>query len=203
MNHVLAEFKVVPKASCAEAVRLALELGLEVQSRRHEKSLAERAFTPLSADELTLWSTYCPTHYGAPDMGPFKSLSEYGFDTIPVEVMRHWKSIKDNYTFDSYQIWTVEKTRLLTDPLLIGVIGPNHYLLARWGLESPGDLSVHDIAEKMYQEGLDFINRVYSVPKIFSFLFAKSHRERGFNARREYYRGFAAAERLLGKYPSE
>ncbi len=150
MAHVLAELKIVPKTQDADAADLARELGLALQARRYEKPLAENVFTPLTADEVTIWHHHCPTAYvtTAPADGQ-KSLADYGFDSIPVEVMRHWKSVKDNYNFDTFQVWTTERTRRATDPLLIGIIGQKLYLLARWGLESPENESIVSVCREL------------------------------------------------------
>ena len=149
MSHVLAALKIVPKTQSDDAVELAKELGLALQARRYEKPLAENAFTALTADEVTLWRHHCPTAYVATEPAEGKkSLAEYGFDSIPVEVMRHWKSVKDIYNFDSFEIWTTERTRVATDPLLIGIIGAKLYLLARWGMESPEHLPLKELAQK-------------------------------------------------------
>lgn len=147
MAHVLAELKILPKAQCSEASALAKELGLEVQARRYEKPLAEDAFTALSDDEVMIWQRHCPTRYIPGGGQDVRKLEEYAFDSVPIEVMRHWKAIKDNYAFDRYEVWTTERTPRPADPLLIGVLGTKLYLLARWGLESPGDLSLKEVAE--------------------------------------------------------
>jgi hypothetical protein len=147
MTHVLAELKIIPKTQCNEAASLAKELGLDVQARRYEKPLAEDAFTALSGDEVMIWQRYCPTRYIPGGGQDVRKLEEYAFDSVPIEVMRHWKAIKDNYAFDRYEVWTTERTARANDPLLIGVLGTKLYLLARWGLESPGDLSLKEVAE--------------------------------------------------------
>ena len=157
MAHVLTQLKLVPRAETSEAVSLARELGLELQARRYEKPLAENAFTPLTSDELWLWATHCPTRY-IPGGGQNRSkLEDYSFDNIPVEVMRHWKAVKDHYTFDRYEIWTTERTQN-TDPLLMGVIGQAFYLLARWGMESPENLPLKKIAQDIYDDAMRYAN---------------------------------------------
>ena len=141
MAHVLAQLKMVPKTQTDEAVNLADGVGLTLLARRYEKPLAVEAFTPLSDDEVIVWRAYCPTTYS-------DNLGQYGFDNVPLEVMRHWKKIKESYVFDRYEIWTTERT-VHKDPLLIGVVGANLYLLARWGLESPEASSLSKIARKL------------------------------------------------------
>lgn len=195
--HALAELKILPKSQCAEAVKLAAELGLELQAKRYEKPLAENAFTPLTADETILWRRHCPTRYVPGGGERVRRLEEYGFDSVPVEVMRHWKSIKDNYAFDRFEVWTTERTRTNTDPLLIGVIGQKLYLLARWGMEAPESLSVTGLAESIYKERYDELAERrggYDYP----FQSLKS-RLRSSYGRSET---FAAAARILGRVPA-
>lgn len=198
MAHVLSQLRLVTAEVNDEGVNLAKELGLEVQAQRLQKPLAENIFTALSEDEITLWHHHCPTRYieGA----NVQPLEQYGFDTIPLEVMRHWKKIKDNYSFDRYEIWTTERT-VNTDPLLIGVIGQKLYLLARWGLESPEQLSLREIAENIYKqtkdeaikdsEHLDFISYIFGDTK-------QKRLERLLLEIRRYHSEFRAAERFLG-----
>lgn len=157
MAHVLTQLKIVPKTECSEAVALAKELGLELQAKRYEKPLAEEVFKELNSDEITLWSNHCPTRYFP---GGERPIEQYAFDSVPIEVMRHWKKIKDNYAFDRYEIWTTEKTRSNTDPLLIGVIGKRLFLLARWGFESPENTSVEAMAREIHDRLLmaDMLN---------------------------------------------
>ena len=143
MAYVLTKFTVVPKTIGAEAAKLAAELGLKIQAERYEKPLAEHAFTPLTEDEAMLWMHHCPTRYST--TGRVRDLAQYAFDNVPIEVMRHWKAIKENYSFDRYEIWTTERTAA-SDPLLIGVVGQRLFILARWGLESPSAASAKDIA---------------------------------------------------------
>lgn len=155
MTHILTKLTVLPQSDCAEATALARELGLELQARRYEKPLAERTFTPLTDDETTLWAFHCPTRYVPGGGQNVRKLEDYAFDSIPIEVMRHWKAIKDAYTFDRFEVWTTERTPAQNDPLLMGVIGPRFYLLARWGLESPEQLPLKEIARRVYEWGLE------------------------------------------------
>ena len=155
MAHVLTKLTIVPKTNGAEAAKLAAELGLKVQADRYEKPLAEHAFTPLTDDEATLWMHHCPTRYTTTGGERVRDLTQYAFDNVPVEVMRHWKAIKENYAFDRYEIWTTERTPATTDPLLVGFIGTKLYLLARWGLESPEAAPLKDIARSIHDAMLN------------------------------------------------
>jgi len=148
MAHVLTNMKVFPQTQNREAVELARELGLEVQAARYAKPLAGNAFEPLSDDEITLWRHHCPTRYTPGGSANSRVLEKYAFDTVPVEVLRHWKAVKDACAFDSYEIWTVQAAQ--ADPILIGVLGERLFMLARWGLESPEQLPLREIAQRVY-----------------------------------------------------
>jgi len=199
MAHVLTALKVVPTTKCEEASLLAKELGLDRQSERYTKLLAEDVFTPLSSDEVTIWRHHCPTAYFAPPVpNGSRSLADYGFDTVPVEVMRHWKATKDRYAFDSYQIWTTERTSSNTDPLLIGVLGQKLYLLARWGLESPEQLPLKELAQSIY-DGVMELLRSFGGGLDYPFQSVANATE----SRKRYWLAnhswFAAAARIIGK----
>jgi hypothetical protein len=196
MAHVLTELRVVPKVQAEDAAAIARELGLELQARRYEKPLAENAFTALTDDEVTLWAHHCPTRYFQPPVASGnRSLEQYAFDSVPIEVMRHWKTIKDNYSFDRYEVWTTERTRALNDPLLIGVIGQKLYLLARWGMESPDHLPLKQIAQQLYAEGIES-----AANHFVDFPFQSRASRIASNKRwlRRMSSTFAAAERYLG-----
>ncbi len=198
MAHALAEVRILPTLQCSEAVALARELGMELQAKRYEKPLAENAFTPLTADEVTLWDHHCPTCYRPGGGERIRDLKDYAFDSVPIEVMRHWKAIKDNYTFDRYEVWTTERRPRAADPLLIGVIGQKLYLLARWGMESPGSLSVKDIAQSVYDKNY---NELAEYGGAYDYPFqsrAKALVSR-LRSRLKYSDSFAAAARYLGR----
>lgn len=201
MAHVLTKLTVVPKNDCAEAAALAKELGLDLQAKRYEKPLAENVFTPLSDDERIVWENYCPTRYVPGGVGELRALEQYAFDSVPIEVMRHWKAIKDNYAFDRYEIWTTERRPQAADPLLIGYIGQKVYLLARWGLESPESMPLKAVAKAVAQRLWDNNGGYWRRTESFGFL--------GFSAR---YTGdlrieqmdvpFKAACRIAGWTPN-
>lgn len=142
--HVLTEVTVIPQGAREEVAAIADQLGLTAQAQRHLKASVESAFKPLTSDEWTLWQFACPKQYAG------KELANYRFDTIPVEVLRHWKKIKEIFHFDEFVIRTTERTEAdLVDPILVGYHGPNRFLLARWGDEAPESLKMTDIAEKV------------------------------------------------------
>ncbi len=148
MIYELAKYRDMTKTEDAEDLAaIAEELGLEVQARRYRSRSVEASFIPMTGDELTIWRAYCPTRYWAGEKA-HPHLKNYAFDTIPPEVLRHWKAVRDNFAFDEYEIRTTERTEH-RDPLLIGVHGAARHLLARWGEESPGLLSLQEIARRL------------------------------------------------------
>jgi hypothetical protein len=131
-----------------EATKLASSLGLTRQAERHEHGADSIpiAFAEVRLKEIELgaWRIYCPTRYisGTPEF------SNYGFDTIPKEVLARWAKIKADYAFDSFEIWTTERTAA-NDPLLIGTYQGAHYLLARWGKEAENLLPFAEVLEEV------------------------------------------------------
>jgi len=195
MAHVLTPLQIVPKNLSNEASTLAKELGLELQAKRYEKPLAEDAFKALTADEVELWGHHCPTRYAPGGFERQRKLEDYAFDNVPVEVMRHWKSIKDNYAFDRYEIWTTERTAN-QDPLLIGALGTHLYLLARWGLESPDQLPLKQIAQNIYDAAC---RSAANMDRDYPFQSAEKHLKSWLEyLRNRPHSWFAAAERILG-----
>ena len=155
----LAKYRVDTQQHQDDLSNIAEELGLELQARRYHSSPVETAFKPLSDDEWRIWNAYCPTSYSNLQEGRFH-LKNYAFDTIPGEVLRHWKTIKDTFAFDSFQIWTTERTQHY-DPLLIGILGEKRYLLARWADEAPGLLPVAEVAWRILER---YIKHIQSWP---------------------------------------
>ncbi len=135
----------------SEAAAIAEELGLTVQAARYGKrtDIAEQfGHVCLSDDEWSVWDAFCPTAYFENRTGRVgESFSDYGFDLIPAPVLKYWRDVKRDYAFDEFQIWTVEENK--QDPLLIGIYAGAHYLLARWGTESPELLPFHEVARQV------------------------------------------------------
>lgn len=133
----------------AATVKLCAELGLSAQVRIHTSDTKlMRAFEKcrLSQDERMVWETYCPTSYSSVDWG-LRKLSDYRFDTIPFSVLEHWKKCVA-LGFESVQIRTTEKT-LYRDPILLGWLFEEAFLLARWGEEAPGEVTFDDICKRL------------------------------------------------------
>jgi hypothetical protein len=147
MAHVLTIPKIGTQAADEKTASLAAQLGLKKQAERYARACSvERDFVPMSVDEQTVWFAFCPKMYRSTREG---ELENYSFDTIPAEVIEYWARIKQNYAFDSFTIRTTEK---VADPLLIGWFGQAAYLLARWGLESPEDLPLREVAKRVKHE---------------------------------------------------
>lgn len=153
MIYELAKVKDATKVeNNEELARIAAALGLEVQARRYSKRSVEDCFTSLTDDEWKVWRVYCPTPYWLKaDPKHNRLLKDYGFDTIPGPVLRHWKMLSDEFAFDNFIIRTTEKTPHI-DPLLLGTLGQSIYLLARWGEEAPGLLTLKEVATRMLKQ---------------------------------------------------
>ena len=136
----------------SEAMELATKLGLVGQAERYKRGESKIpqvfASSRLEGHEETVWRMYCPTRYGEVEGNGMRAISSYIFDTIPVPVLRHWSEIKEKHAFDSFEIWTTERT-VASDPLLIGIFEGVRYLLARWGKEAPDLLPFAEVLEQI------------------------------------------------------
>ncbi len=130
------------------ASAIARELGLMRQADRHKKisNGIKAAFGDqlLEGEELAIWSAFCPSHYREGRA----EFADYGFDNIPLKVLTFWKDTKANFAFDSYEVWTTERT-MHRDPLLIGAYQGLRYLLARWGAEAADLLPYSEVRERV------------------------------------------------------
>ena len=154
MAHVLIQPNVIhAQRGDKEAEELAQALGLTTQANLYRRGLAQNVFQALTKDKIRFWRRHCPTIYSESEICKEDRLHSYSFNAIPIEVMRHWKAIKEAHTFDWYQIWTTENARHhYADTLLIGVVERHLYLLARWGFESPEQISSEQIARKIIRK---------------------------------------------------
>lgn len=151
-NARIAVPRITEPSEDDEASKLAKELGLIRQAEHHRKgaySIPEAfASTILSGQELAVWQEYCPTSYTEGT----EEFMNYQFDTIPLPVLRHWKSVREQFPFDSFQIWTTERPQIqLSDPLLIGIFQGVRYLIARWGKEAADLISFEEVRERVLQ----------------------------------------------------
>lgn len=143
-------------------------LGLTAQAAFFQKQLrhAEKKpgeFTPLTADETAIWKAWLPTCYRddahCPDttsgvnFHSVRKMSSYMFDHVPSPVLGLWAKIKQQDVFDYYEIWTPEK--IMEDPILLGVLGNERYLLARWGESDANFLGFVDVAKNLWAKRLD------------------------------------------------
>lgn len=171
MAYVLTMVKPSPAAETSDIAAIAKELGLPIQEQRYRAlHVIDRDLKPLTEDQHFVWRAFCPTAYRndefwADGKHHYLSLSgngydearrrlmDYRHDTIPAEVLRHWSSVKSKYAFDTYEIRTTERTPTAQeDPILLGYFSDKAYLLARWGLESPGSLPITEVACRVKKE---------------------------------------------------
>ncbi len=148
-------------ASLRERMEQSKTLGLTTQATFFEKELRyhekkPEQLKPLTADEAAVWKAWLPTCYRddqkCPDSNSIRKMSSYTFDRVPSPVLSLWTKIKAQDVFDYYEIWTPEI--LKDDPVLIGILGNERYLLARWGESDANFLNFADVAKKLWDERL-------------------------------------------------
>ena len=124
---------------------LTAELGLVAQTTRARMLLEPRKwpveFPKLSPAQLNVWRAWLPATYYK------RNLSEYRFDIIPVHVLELWKQCKKLEIFDCFEIWTPEKHA--PDPVLVGTLGEDYYLLARWSESDENLISFEEIKQRL------------------------------------------------------
>ncbi len=134
------------KISTAQQKRSLLlkQLDLDGQGKLDDTQRKSAGLTikPMSADEVVVWKAFLPTAYRSRG-----SLNNYEFDRIPTPVLEQWNKLKGQNTFDAFEIWTPETQT--TDPALIGCIGQNRYMIARWAESDANLLTLHDVARKV------------------------------------------------------
>lgn len=107
-----------------DKIKLLKELGFNALAIGH-LSNEVMGLSPMTMDEMIMWSTYLPTRYNVHD---FKN---FVFSDVPMDVLQLYKTCKEQNLFQSYSIRTPEKQN--SDPILIGETENHSYLLARWG----------------------------------------------------------------------
>lgn len=131
---------------------LAEELGLTAMTKRVEREQALVTMrgvatpTPLSEDELTVWSAWLPRVYS--NSTAQTTMSDYRFDLIPVSILETWKKWKQTGCFEEFEIRTPEASRT-QDPILLGVRDNKRYLLARWSESDERLISFAEIAKQV------------------------------------------------------
>ncbi|MBI1824538.1 MAG: hypothetical protein HY200_09470 [Nitrospirae bacterium] len=119
-------------------IELIRELGLKgqeawISAYERAKNIPFKILTP---EELAVWEEFLPTVYTDQpgvanhhfDEEDTLDLQGYTLDFIPLPVLEIWSECKLKGYFSSYQIRSAEE-----DPVLIGMIGPLRFLIARWG----------------------------------------------------------------------
>jgi hypothetical protein len=103
-----------------------IDKGAVEAKRAVNRQLCQAAgLIPLSDREMAVWQWFLPMAYF------HREFKQYDFGPIPTDVLRVIKQVGQAQLFDSLEIRTPERTRCL-DPALIGYIGREAYLLARW-----------------------------------------------------------------------
>jgi len=144
--------------SLNERIELCIGHGLKAQVEllSKEKVTIERGglitSPPLSEDEITIWRAWLPTVYTSDETRGGVSLGRYSFDRVPLLVLKIWREHERKATFESYEIWTPESIEY-PDPVLVGKLGNNTYLLARWGESDASLVSFDDIKRRLARRG--------------------------------------------------
>lgn len=105
---------------------------------------------PLTQDEITIWNAWLPTRYFDTKYGMKDSWAlDYSFDRVPAPVIKKWQAHKAAGDFESYEIWTPERTPVFVDPILVGINGSTLHLIARWGESDANLVTLDDIKAKL------------------------------------------------------
>jgi hypothetical protein len=91
-------------------------------------------YPKLSAEDWRVWKTFLPVRSQNVDKVAASNLSArslYFSERIPYEVTEEIR--KASQHFDSVEVW--RKRVVDKDPIAVGVLGEDRYLIARWGME--------------------------------------------------------------------
>jgi hypothetical protein len=91
-------------------------------------------YPKLSADEWRVWRTFLPVRSQHIDKKAACNLSArslYFYKGIPHEVTTEIRTASQY--FDAVEVW--RKREIDKDPIAVGVMGEERYLVARWGME--------------------------------------------------------------------
>jgi hypothetical protein len=136
----------------------------ELQKSRTVRILSEvYGIQPLSDDAVTVWKGFASAKCTA---------EEFTEEHIPVTVVRQWAQWKERSLFDGFEIWSTSRQRAaesanesarLDDPVLVGRVGDDLYLLARWGKEDANFLTFEQVVDWVYTQRLRVLNTSDSV----------------------------------------
>ena len=137
-----------------QSLKAAEDLGLsaQVQTISAEISTISHnvATPPMSEDEIAIWRAFLPTAYTEAHRNVANTIAKYSFDRIPGNVLDAWAKHRKAGSFERYEIWTAERSApVVYDPILIGVNGNAHFLLARWGESDANLVSFDDIKREV------------------------------------------------------
>lgn len=91
-------------------------------------------YLKLSGDDWRVWRTFLPfrsQNIEKKAAGHLSARSLYFYEGIPYEVTTEIR--KASQYFDAVEVW--RKREIDKDPIAVGVIGEDRYLVARWGME--------------------------------------------------------------------
>jgi hypothetical protein len=113
--------------------------------------ISPKSFYPeISYKEAIIWEVWLPCRYSETRSSQGRTLREYSFDQIPLEVLEEWDIAKQLQLFKSFAIMTPETK--VPDPILIG-IGKDgrEYLIARWGESLMPFEEIENLVQKYFK----------------------------------------------------
>jgi len=100
------------------------ELGLEGQQALFDVGKKPNPFTRMDAGLIRVFEVLCPTK---------TLIDKFSADPIPMEVLGAYGLAVHEHYFDKVEIWF--SPGVGADPVMVGYIGNERYLMAQWGPE--------------------------------------------------------------------
>jgi hypothetical protein len=91
-------------------------------------------YARISAEDWRVWTTFLPVRSLTIDKSAARNLSErslYLTQGIPASVTTEIRKATEH--FDDIEVW--RKRQVDKDPIAVGVLGGERYMIARWGME--------------------------------------------------------------------
>ena len=93
---------------------------------------AQVPYPRISDQDWRMWSTFLPVRSHNLDRSAAANFSTTSFhDGVPTQVATEVQ--RASQYFDKVEIW--RKKQIEKDPIAVGVLGQERYLIARWGME--------------------------------------------------------------------
>jgi hypothetical protein len=95
-------------------------------------------YPKLTNEDWRAWKLFLPFHAGTIEPGAVRRESLYFSYGIPYALTDEIKKATEH--FDRVEIW--RKTDVQKDPIAVGILGSDRYLIARWGMEKLAPFNV-------------------------------------------------------------